>query len=80
MTALVRNPGALTSENSDLTIVKGGLSDPNSIASALNGANAAISVLGNKTSKAYLNQTALFLKFARHYLHMQQGRVEPYYL
>ena len=53
MTALVRNPGALTSENSDLTIVKGGLSDRNSIASALNGANAVMSVLGNKTGNAF---------------------------
>jgi putative NADH-flavin reductase len=52
VTALVRNPDTLTSENSALTIVKGGLSDRNSIASALNGANAAISVLGNNTSKA----------------------------
>jgi putative NADH-flavin reductase len=52
VTALVRNPGTLASENSALTIVKGGLSDRNSIASALNGANAAISVLGNNTSKA----------------------------
>lgn len=52
MTALVRNPGALTSENSNLTIVKGGLSDHNSIASALNGANAVMSVLGNKTGNA----------------------------
>jgi putative NADH-flavin reductase len=52
VTALVRNPATLTSENSDLTIVKGSLSDRNSIASALNGASAAISVLGNKTGKA----------------------------
>jgi putative NADH-flavin reductase len=52
MTALVRNPGALTSENPDLTIIKGGLSDGPSIASALQGANAVMSVLGNKTGNA----------------------------
>jgi putative NADH-flavin reductase len=52
MTALVRNPGALTSENPDLTIVEGGLSDGPSIASALQGANAVMSVLGNKTGDA----------------------------
>ena len=52
VTALVRDSGTLTSENSDLTIVKGGLSDRNSIASALNGANAVMSVLGNKTGNA----------------------------
>jgi putative NADH-flavin reductase len=52
MTALVRNPGALTSQNSDLTIVEGGLSDGPSIASALNGANEVMSVLGNKTGNA----------------------------
>ena len=51
VTALVRNPGTLTTKHPNLTIVKGGLSDRDSIANALNGVNAVISVLGNDTRK-----------------------------
>jgi putative NADH-flavin reductase len=77
MTALVRNQGALTSENSDLTIVKGDLSDRNSIASALNGANAVMSVLGNKTGNALFKPITVISRSLPAIISaMQQSRVD----
>jgi putative NADH-flavin reductase len=52
VTAFVRNPGMLATKHPNLSVVKGDLSDHNIIKNALNGVNAVISVLGNKTRKA----------------------------
>jgi putative NADH-flavin reductase len=58
-------------------IVKGGLSDHNSITNALNGANAVISVLGNDTRKALFKpNNVISQSLPSIIVAMQQGRVE----
>ena len=77
VTAFVRNSGALTIEHPNLTIVKGGLSDHNSITNALNGVNAVISVLGNNTRKALFKPNNIISRSLPSIISaMRQGRVE----
>jgi len=75
--AFVRNLAALTTKHPDLTIVKGGLSDHNGITHALNGVNAVISVLGNKTRKALFKPSNVISQNLPNIISaMQKGRVE----
>jgi putative NADH-flavin reductase len=77
VTAFVRDPGRLTTKHPNLTIVRGGLSDHNSITNALNGVNAVISVLGSDTSKALFKPSNIISKSLPNIISaMQQGRVE----
>jgi putative NADH-flavin reductase len=77
VTAFVRDPGTLTTKHANLTIVKGDLLDHNSIANALNGVNAVISVLGNDTRKALFKPSNLISQSLPNVISaMQQGRVE----
>ena len=77
VTAFVRDPGKLTTKHPNLEIVKGGLSDRNSIANALNGVNTVISVLGNDTRKALFKPSNIISQNLPHIISaMQQGRVE----
>jgi putative NADH-flavin reductase len=77
VTAFVRDPARLTTKHPNLTIVKGGLSDRNSITNALNDFNAVISVLGNNTSKALFKPSNIISKNLPNIIGaMQQARVE----
>ena len=77
VTAFVRNSGALTIKHPNLTIVKGGLSDHNSITNALNGVNVVICVLGNDTRKALFKPNNVISQSLPSIIGaMQQGRVE----
>jgi len=77
VTAFVRDPGTLTTKHANLTIVKGRLSDHNSITNALNGVNVVISVLGNDTRKALFKPSNIISQSLPTVISaMQQGRVE----
>jgi putative NADH-flavin reductase len=77
VTAFVRNSGALTVKHPNLMIVKGGLSDHNSITNALNGVSAVISVLGNNTRKALFKPNNIISRSLPSIISaMQQGRVD----
>ena len=77
VTAFVRDPSTLTTKHANLTIVKGGLSNRNSIANALNGVDAVISVLGNNTRKALFKPSNIISDSLPNIISaMQQGRVE----
>jgi putative NADH-flavin reductase len=77
VTAFVRNPGTLTTKHTNLAVVKGDLSDHNSIKNVLNGVNAVISVLGNKTTKALFKPGNVISQNLPNIIGaMQQGRVE----
>lgn len=77
VTAFVRDPGTLTTKHPNLTIVKGDVSDRDSIVHALNGVNAVISVLGNDARKTLLEPDNTISKNLPNIISaMQQGRVE----
>ena len=77
VTAFVRDPGTLTTKHPNLTIVEGDLSDRNSIANALNGVNAVISVLGNDARKTLFKPSNFISQSLPNIISaMQQGRVE----
>src|ERR1700692_3923768 len=77
VTAFVRNQATLTTKHPNLTIVKGGLSDHNGIADALDGVNAVICVLGNNTRKALFKPSnAISQDLPNIISAMQQGKVE----
>lgn len=76
VTAFARNPGTIATKHPNLTIVKGDLSDKNSINTALNGVNAVISVLGNKTRKALFKPINVISQSLPNIISaMQQSRV-----
>jgi putative NADH-flavin reductase len=75
--AFVRDPSTLTTDYPNLTIVKGDLSDRHSIANALNGVNAVISVLGNDARKTLFKPSNIISQSLPNIISaMQQGRVE----
>jgi putative NADH-flavin reductase len=77
VTAFARDPSSLTTNHPNLTIVKGDLSDGNSIANALNGVDAVISVLGNDTRKALFKPSHIISHSLPNIISaMQQGGVE----
>ena len=77
VTAFVRDPSKLSAKHPNLTIVKGDLSDRNSVAGALNGVDAAISVLGNDTRKALFKPNNIISQNLPNIMSaMQQGGVE----
>jgi putative NADH-flavin reductase len=77
VTAFVRDPSTLTTKHPALTIVKGHLSDRSSIANALTGVDAVISVLGNDTRKALFKPSNIISQSLPNIISaMQQGSVE----
>jgi putative NADH-flavin reductase len=77
ITAFARDPSSLTTNHPDLTIIKGDLSDRSSIANALNGVDAIISVLGNDTRKALFKPSNIISHSLPNIISaMQQGGVE----
>jgi putative NADH-flavin reductase len=77
VTAFVRDPARLTTKHPNLTILKGRLSDRNSITNALNEVNAVISVLGNETRKALFKPSNIISQSLPNIISaMQQGGVE----
>ena len=77
VTAFVRTASTLTTKHPNLTIVKNDLSDRNSIANALNGVDAVISVLGNTTRKALFKPSNIISHSLPNIISaMQLGRVE----
>lgn len=79
VTAFARNPSALTATTNqpDLTIVKGELSDQDGIKNALTGVDVVISVLGNQTRNALLRPVNVLSQNLPNIIGaMQQSRVE----
>ncbi|MCU1304329.1 MAG: hypothetical protein JWQ87_4613 [Candidatus Sulfotelmatobacter sp.] len=77
VTAFARDPSSLTTNHPNLTIVKGDLSDGNSIANALNGVDAVISVLGNDTRRALFTPSNIISRSVPNIIGaMRHGRVE----
>jgi putative NADH-flavin reductase len=77
VTAFARDPSSLTTNHPNLTTIKGDLSDRSSIANALNGVDAIISVLGNDTRKALFKPSNIISHSLPNIISaMQQGGVE----
>jgi putative NADH-flavin reductase len=77
VTAFARDASTLTAKHPNLTVVKGDLSDRNSIANALTGIDAVISVLGNDTRKALFKPSNIISHSLPNIIGaMQHGSVE----
>lgn len=59
LTAFVRDPGSLTIKNKKLFIFKGDVLDIQSVQKAIKNQDVVISVLGNKTSRAFWKQNTI---------------------
>lgn len=76
VTAFARNPGAMPAHDKNLFIVKGDLSDYGTLRKAVDGQDAVISVLGNKTSAAiWRSSTAISEGLAKIIRAMQERAV-----